>query len=128
MNAPHWLNSIITDFGAGIGVRTLLLNGKDAAAIKFEDGKSLHFEYIFESLAMTMHIPVYGSSETLKRLLSYSAPERKTIAKVRTAYLKDLSKALITITIPERQVTVPLMNTVFTELWRLSEDFRRRIL
>ena len=126
MNAPGWLNSVLRDFGEAVGVNDFGFNAQDAASILFENGVSLRFEYAFSSLAIMVQVPMAGDFHALKLLLSYAHFERRPQFRLRTSYLPKASAGILVARLPEREVTLPAINTVFTELWRLAEDLRRR--
>ena len=128
MNVPKWLNQVLQQFGEGIDIHNFGLNDQGAASLLFETGSSLRFEYAFESLVIAMTIPAPQDPELMKRLLSYAQPELRPQFKLRTGYLTKSSSALLAARLTEREVTLPAINSVFTELWRLEEDFRRRIV
>ena len=127
MTAPRWLNAVLREFGEGINIRDFELNDRNAASLRFETGVALRFEYAFESLVIAMQIPSPDEPERLKRLLSYAQPELRPMFKLRAAYLTRTSCVMLAARLPERDVTLPNINTVFNELWRLAEDFRRRL-
>ena len=127
MNAPKWLNAVLHEFGEGINLKNFGFNNANAAAIRFETGVSLRFEYAFESLVMTMQIPIIQDSETMKSLLKYAQPERRPSFRLRVAYLEKSESALMVAIIPERNANLTTVTSVFNELWLLAEDFRRRM-
>ena len=127
MSAPKWLNAVLQEFGEGIDLHAFGLNDQNAASLRFETGVSLRFEYAFESLVIAVTIPAAQEPELMRRLLSYAQPELRPSFKLRVAYLAKASSVLFAARLAEREVTLPALNTVFTELWRIAEDFRRRI-
>ena len=127
MSAPKWLNAVLHEFGEGIDLKNFGFNSANAAAIRFETGVSLRFEYALESLLMTIQIPAVQDSETMKTLLKYAQPERRPSFKLRVAYLEKSESAIMVARIPERDANLAAVNSVFNELWLLAEDFRRRI-
>ena len=127
MTAPKWLNAILQEFGAGIELRSFGLNAQNAAQLRFETGSSLRFEYAFESLVIAMTVPSAQNAELMKRLLIYAQPERRPAFKLRVGYLAKTSSVVFVARLAEREVTLPAINAVFTELWHIAEDFRRRI-
>ena len=127
MTAPKWLNAILQEFGAGIELRSFGLNDQNAAQLRFETGSSLRFEYAFESLVIAMEVPAAQDAELMKRLLIYAQPERRPSFKLRVGYLANASSVVFVARLAEREVTLPAINAVFTELWHIAEDFRRRI-
>ena len=127
MSVPKWLNAVIREFGESINLREFELNSRGVASLRFETGCQLRFEYAFESLAVVMQVPASDQPGVLKRLLGYAQPERRLPFCLRVAYLEKASSAVLLTRLAEREVSLPVINTVFTELWRLSEDFRRRM-
>ena len=79
-------------------------------------------------VALDLTVPVAQEPELMKRLLRYAQPELRPSFKLRVGYLAKSSCALFAARLSEREVTLPALNEVFTELWRLAEDFRRRIV
>ena len=127
MTAPKWLSTILLEFGEGIGLREFKLNAQNAAQLRFETGSALRFEYAFESLVIAMQVPAPQDAELMKRLLIYAQPERRPAFKLRVGYLEKTSSVVFAACLAEREVTLPVINAVFTELWHLAEDFRRRL-
>lgn len=127
MTAPKWLSTILLEFGEGIGLRSFRLNAQNAAQLRFETGSSLRFEYAFETLVIAMQVPAAQDAELMRRLLIYAQPERRPAFKLRVGYLEKASSAVFVARLDEREVTLPAINAVFTELWHLAEDFRRRL-
>ena len=127
MSAPKWLNAVLQEFGEGIYLKNFGFNRANAAAIRFETGVSLRFEYALESLVMTMQIPIVQGGEVMKSLLKYAQPERRPSFRLRVAYLEKADSAIMAAIIPERDANLAAVNSVFNELWLLAEDFRRRM-
>ena len=127
MSAPKWLNAVLQEFGEGIYLKNFGFNRSNAAAIRFETGVSLRFEYALESLVMTMQVPIVQGAEAMKTLLKYAQPERRPSFRLRVAYLEKADSALMAAIIPERDANLAAVNSVFNELWLLAEDFRRRM-
>ncbi len=126
MNAPKWLNAVLHEFGESVDVKEFGFNNENAASMLFETGVSLRFEYAFESLVIALQIPTQYDSETMMRLLKYAQPERRPSFRLRVAYLEKASCALMVARLSEREANLAAVNAVFTELWLLAEDFRRR--
>ena len=55
--APVWLDDIVREFGRSAGLSDFALNDRGAAAISFETGAQLRFEYAFESLVVALSVP-----------------------------------------------------------------------
>ena len=51
MSAPSWMESLVREFGKGAGLSNFTLNDRGVAALAFENGASLRFEYAEEMLA-----------------------------------------------------------------------------
>ena len=125
---PHWLEVMLQRFGEGLGLQDLAFQGTGVVSLRFETGVRLRFEYAFESLAVMMTVPTRGEPEALKRLLDYAHPARQRGLTLRTGYLAEKGEALMMMRLPAAEVTLPALNGVFQELWRLAEDFRNREL
>ncbi len=126
MSAPRWLNTILQEFGEGVDIKNFGFNAQGAASMVFETGVSLRFEYAFESLVIAIQIPVERDPELMKRLLIYAQPERSRSFRLRVAYLDKAASAIMAAMISERDASLAAVNAVFTELWLMAEEFRRR--
>ena len=127
MNATKWLNAVLLEYGESVDIKEFGFNGENAASMLFETGVSLRFEYAFESLVIAMQIPASQDPETMKRLLMHSQPERRPSFRLRVAYLEKAQSAMMVARLSEREANLAAVNAVFTELWLIAEDFRRRI-
>lgn len=127
MTAPYWLNEILRDFGRSIGLKDFSLGDQDAAVMRFENGIAMRFEYALESLVIAAEVQANAEPQNLKKLLTYTLPERVSSFAIRTAYLADKRQALLLTRLSERDLTLPLIVSVFTELFHLAEDFRNRL-
>ena len=127
MTAPRWLNAVLREFGEGIELKSFGLNAQNAALLQFETGSSLRFEYTGETLVMAMLVPAPQDALAMKRMLIYAQPERRSAFRLRVGYLAKRSAACFAVQMAERDVSLPSLNAVFQELWRLAEDFRRRL-
>jgi len=121
-SAPGWLEAIIRQFGEGIGLKELALNDRGAAVLRFETGVSLRFEYAFESLVIALQVPCPPEPSAVKRFLALAQPERRSGFKLRVAYLSQRNCILLAARLAEREVTLPVLNTVFGELWQLANS------
>ncbi len=127
MTVPKWLNAVLREFGEGIELHSFGLNDQNTALLQFETGTSLRFEYAQERLVVAMVVPAPQDAETMKRLLIYTQPERLHAFRLRVGYLAKSAAACFAIHLAEREVSLPGLNAAFMELWRLAEDFRRRL-
>lgn len=127
MMTPYWLNEILREFGKGVGLKEFGVNGNDAAVLRFDSGISIRFEYALETLVIAAEVPAKPEIQNLKRLLSYALPDRAPSFRLRCAFVADTNCAMLAARINEREVTLPLLTSVFTELFHLAEDFRNRL-
>ena len=119
--APSWLNTIIRQFGDGVGLKDFGLNARGAAVLRFETGTALRFEYAFESLVVALQVPAPAEPSVLKRFLSLAQPARRPSFKLRVAYLARSGSILLAARLAEREVTLPVLNTVFSDLWQFAK-------
>lgn len=115
MMAPGWLDAVVSDFGRGAGLGGLALGDRGAAALRFETGSSLRFEYTGDELVVAMTAP----AADIRRLLSFSRPDARFGYRVRTGILPRSGEAVLAVRLAEREVTLVRLNGVFTLLWRL---------
>jgi len=127
MTAPQWLNSTVQAFGEGLHLQDFRLNDRDVASLRFETGVVLSFEYAFDSLSISIQVPSPNTPDLMKRLLIFAQAERRPPFRLRAGYLAGKSMALFSTRMPAREVTLPAVTSIFNALWRMAEDFRRRI-
>lgn len=121
-SAPSWLEAILRQFGEGIGLKNFAMNERGAAVLRFETGSSLRFEYAFESLVIALQVPVAADLAAFKRFLSLAHPERRGAFKLRVAYLSQHDSILLAARLAEREVTLPVLNSVFGTLWQMAHS------
>ena len=119
--APDWLDAVVREFGRSAGLADFALNDRGAAAVAFETGAQLRFEYAFESLVVALQVPTPPEPAALRRFLSFAQPERRPGFKLRVAYLANQECVMLAARLAEREVTLPVLNTIFGELWQLSK-------
>ena len=117
MMVPSWIESAVTQFGQAAGLNGLAF-ASGSAALRFDNGMSLRFEYHDGELVMAMCAPVGD----IQRLLSLAHPDSNLGFRVRTGILPKTDEAVIAIRMPEREVTFVKMNAAFSLLWRLAEE------
>ncbi|MBQ8126014.1 MAG: hypothetical protein IJ173_09065, partial [Kiritimatiellae bacterium] len=61
MTAPNWIEAVVRDFGRGAGLADFALNARGAAAVRFENGLTLRFEYTGEELVVAVTVPMAAS-------------------------------------------------------------------
>ena len=122
MTAPVWMNSVILDFGRAAGVGDLALNGRGTAALRFETGVVLRFEYTGDELVMAVSVPGHAGIATLKRLLSMSHHRARYGFRLRTGRLAKTGCLVMAVRLASRDVTLPHVNAAFSVLWRLAGE------
>ena len=123
MTAPGWIASLVGDFGKAAGLPSLSLNGQGTAAIAFENGFGLRFEYVEGELVVAVTVPVFLDVGRAKALLAYAHHEARLGFRVRAGYLPRSGKAVFAVRIQERDVTLPMVNQAFAVLWRIAQEF-----
>ena len=122
MMAPEWLNAVVRDFGRAAGVDTFALNDQGAAAITFETGFGLRFEYTGTELVVAVTVPRPAEPVFLRRALSYAHPMLGTGPRIRVGYLARSGNVVLAVRIAERNVTLPAVNAAFSTLWRAAGE------
>ena len=121
--APVWLDDIVREFGRSAGLSDFALNDRGAAAISFETGAQLRFEYAFESLVVALSVPYPASDPAAaRRLLAAAHPGARPGFKLRAGLLEKSGRAILAARFPERETTLPAVNAAFSALWRIAED------
>ena len=122
MTAPTWMNAVIADFGHAAGVEGLALNASGASAIRFSNGAALRFEYVNEELVVSMTFSISRSTSAIRRLLSIANPRALRGMRFRAGILPKSGAAVVAVRLPERDVTLPVVNSIFAALWRFAEE------
>ena len=123
MMAPAWLNAVVRDFGRAAGADSLALNDRGAAALTFETGVALRFEYTGTELVVAVTVPRPADPAGLHRVLSFAHPRAGGRGlRIRAGYLASSGRALLAVRIPERNVTLPAVNAAFAALWRAAGE------
>ena len=123
MTAPTWIEAVVRQFGQAAGLSGLALNERGAAAISFENGAALRLEYAFDSLVVALTLPVRLDPATAARLLAYAHPEARYGFKLRAGFLAKSGRAVFAARLADREVTLPALNSVFSVLWRIGQEF-----
>jgi len=123
MTAPVWMSAIVAEFGKGAGLPGFAFSDRDAAAISFENGHVLRFEYSMGALVVTMSVPTHLDPARAKALLAYANPKARFGFRVRAGYLSRRQAAVFAIRLDERDVTLPAVNQAFAVLWRIAQEF-----
>ena len=122
MMAPEWLNAVVRDFGRAAGADTFALNDRGAAAISFENGVGLRFEYTGTELVVAVTVPSPANPALLRRALSFAHPMSGTGLRIRVGYLSKSGCVIFAVRIAERNVTLPAVNAAFSTLWRAAGE------
>ena len=122
MMAPEWLNAVVRDFGRAAGADTFALNDRGAAAVTFETGVGLRFEYTGTELVIAVTVPSPASPAPLRRALSFAHPMAGSGLRIRVGYLTRTGCIVFAVRIAERNVTLPTVNAAFATLWRAAGE------
>ena len=124
---PAWLNGIVREFASGMGLRDFALNDDGAAALRFENGVGLRFEYAMDFLSLSMSVESPQDAASVKLLLSASDPLRRGAFAIRTGIAGNPLRAVFTVRLESAEVTLGNLDAAMAELWRATENFRRRL-
>lgn len=121
---PAHIISTLRDFGKAAGIGDFSLNARDSAAVRFDTGATLRFEYCNDALSVLMTVPCRAEADDAKRLLAYACPPpRGGRRPLRAGFLVKTSSAVFAYRIDEGAVTLPSVNAAFSELWRIANEF-----
>ena len=123
MTAPGWIAALVRDFGRAAGLSDFALNARGVAAVSFENGLSLRFEFAEEALTVAVTVPVLLDPAQARTLLAYAHPDARFGMRVRTGYLVGRGRAVFAIRLDEREATLPVANHAFDTLWHIAQEF-----
>lgn len=124
MSAPVWMESLVREFGKGAGLPDFELGDRGVAALSFENGASLRFEYADATLAVLLTIPSPMDAAHAAALLAIAHPDaRRAPFRIRTGYLATRGRALFAVRFAEREATLPVLNQVFATLWEVAREY-----
>jgi type III secretion system chaperone SycN len=123
MTAPTWIESTVGEFGRAAGLGSLSLGDRGVAALSFQNGLALRFEYAFDSLYVAMTVSARLDAAAAGRLLGYAHPNARLGFRIRTGYLAKSGRAVFAIRLAGRDVTLPSINAAFALLWRVALEF-----
>lgn len=124
---PGWMSDIVRDFAAGLGLKDFALNSDGAAALRFENGVGFRMEYAMDSLALSMTVDSPDDVSAVKLLLTSSDPLRRGAFAVRTGIIGKPPRAVFAIRLESAEVTLGNLDSAMAELWRATENYRRRL-
>ena len=123
MTAPAWIDSAVGEFGRSAGLGSLSLGDRGVAALSFQNGLVLRFEYAFDALHVAMTVPARLDAAVAGRLLGYAHPDARLGFRLRTGYLARAGRAVFAVRFADRDVTLPSINAAFALLWRVALEF-----
>ena len=123
MVPPHWMNEVIAEFGRSAGIDGFSFGANATAALGFESGASLVFEYAYSSLIVMMTVPVALDSSVAEKALKFVMPERRGEFRIKAGFLSEKGKVFFAVRLPHDEVTLPVINSAFSHLRRLADQF-----
>lgn len=124
---PGWLDGILREFASGMGLKDFALNTDGAAALRFENGVGFRIEYAMGFLTLSMSAEAPADVSSAKLLLTASDPLRRGAFPVRTGLIGKPPRAVFAVRLDSADVTLGNLDAAMAELWRATENFRRRI-
>ena len=123
MVPPHWMNEVIAEFGRSAGIDGFSFGANATAALGFESGASLVFEYAYSSLIVMMTVPVALDSSVAEKALKFVMPERRGEFRIKAGFLSEKGRVFFAVRLPHDEVTLPVINSAFSHLRRLADQF-----
>ena len=123
MMVPTWIDSAVSGFGQSAGLGSLSLGDRGVAALSFQNGLILRFEYAFDALYVAMTVPARLDVSAARRLLGYAHPHAHLGFGLRAGYLAKTGRAVFAVRLADRDVTLPSLNATFALLWRVALEF-----
>jgi len=124
---PAWLNDIVREFAAGLGLKDFALNSEGAAALRFESGVAFRLEYAMDCLTLSMSAESPADVAAAKLLLASADPLRRGRFVLRTGIIGKPPRAVFAVRLESAEVTLGNLDSAMSELWRAMENFRRRL-
>jgi type III secretion system chaperone SycN len=110
-----------------MGLKDFSLNADGTAALRFENGTGLRFEYAMDFLSLSMSVESPQDAAAVKLLLTASDPLRRGGFAIRTGLAGNSSRAVFTVRLEPAEVTLGNLDAAMAELWRATENFSRRL-
>lgn len=123
MTPPHWMNEVLAEFGRSAGIDSFAFGPNSTAALRFESGASLIFEYAYSSLVVMMTVPVLVDPSVAAKALNFTMPERRGEFRVKAGFLAEKNRLFFAVRLPHDEVTLPVINSAFSFLRRLADQF-----
>jgi type III secretion system chaperone SycN len=123
MAPPQWMNEVIAEFGRSAGIDGFSFGDRATAALSFGSGAMLVFEYAYSSLVVMMTVPVAADSKVAEKALGFVMPERRGEFRVKAGFLADKGRVFFAVRLPHDEVSLPVVNSAFSHLRRLADQF-----
>ena len=123
MTPPNWMRETIAEFGRSAGIDNFAFNERGTAALGFEKGAALVFEYAYSSLNVMITVPVVPDSDTAAKALSFVTPERRGEFRVKSGFLEKAARVFFAVRLPHDEVSLPAVNSAFSHLRRMADQF-----
>ncbi len=124
---PEWLNDAVRAFGRQMGLTTFALNERGVAALRFENGTTLRFEYANESLTVAASLALPGGEAAISRLFTAVHPDAGAPMHLRAVYLAKSGEGVYAVRLAEREVNVTAIEGAFRVVWGAMENLRRSV-
>ena len=124
---PGWLAEVVHTFASGFGLKEFALNDDGAAALRFESGVIFRLEYAADYLTLTMSAEPPMNAGAVKALLACADPLRRGAFPLRVGILERPSRAVFAIRLASSEVTLGNLEGALAELWRATDNYRRRL-
>ena len=123
MTPPSWMQETIAEFGRSAGIDGFAFNERGTAALGFSSGATLVFEYAYSSLIVMMTVPVALDSSVAEKALKFVMPERRGEFRIKAGFLSEKGRVFFAVRLPHDEVTLPVINSAFSYLRRLADQF-----
>ena len=123
MTPPHWVNEVLAEFGRSAGIGSFSFGDRSTAALSFESGASLIFEYAYSSLVVMMTVPVSIDPSVAAKALEFVTPERRGDFRVKAGLLSEKGRVFFAVRLPHEEVSLPVINSAFSHLRRFADQF-----
>ena len=123
MTPPGWMQETIAEFGRSAGIENFAFNERGVAALGFEKGAALVFEYAYSSLSVMITVPVVPDSDTAAKALSFVTPERRGEFRGKSGFLEKAGRVFFAVRLPHDEVSLPAVNSAFSHLRRMADQF-----
>ena len=123
MTVPTWIDSAVSAFGQSAGLGSLSLGDRGVAALSFQNGLVLRYEYALAALYVALTVPAPADASAAGRLLGYAHPNARFGFRLRAGYLAKAGRAVFAVRLADRDVTIPALNAAFALLWRVATEF-----